>query len=164
MSEVFCLTPLPSLPNPRYALIQSWQKRVSPGKGSAVNKTFKQALLDAMADDLNISIALAVIDEMVANTNDALDENPKNKSLKKETLANIEFIDALLGFGGKEPFSYFQIGVDEAEKTEIETLIQARTESKKEKNFERSDAIRDELTALGISIMDTPDGTLWEKA
>jgi len=140
------------------------KKRVSPGKGSAVNKTFKQALLDAMGDDLNISIALAVIDEMVANTNDALDENPKNKALKKETLANIEFIDTLLGFGGKEPFSYFQIGVDEAEKAKIEALIQARTEAKKEKNFERSDAIRDELIALGISIMDTPDGTLWEKA
>lgn len=140
------------------------KKRVSPGKGSAVNKTFKQALIDAMSDDLNISIALAVIDEMVANTNDALDENPKNKALKKETLANIEFIDTLLGFGGKEPFSYFQIGVDEAAKIEIGTLIQARTEAKKAKDFERSDAIRNELTALGISIMDTPDGTLWEKA
>ena len=143
--------------------IYRMKKRVSPGKGSAVNKTFKQALLDAMADDLNISIALAVIDEMVANTNDALDENPKDKTLKKETLANIEFIDTLLGFGGKEPFSYFQIGVDEALKTEIAKLIEARTDAKKEKNFERSDALRDELTTLGISIMDTPDGTLWER-
>ncbi len=156
------------------------KKRVSPGKGSAINKTFKKALLDAMSDDLNISIALAVIDEMVATTNDALDTNPKDKSLKdsaskplngvsykalkKETLANIEFIDTLLGFGGQEPFSYFQIGVDETLKTIIETLILARTEAKKETNFERSDAIRDELIALGISIMDTADGTLWEKA
>jgi cysteinyl-tRNA synthetase len=79
-------------------------------------------------------------------------------------LANIEFIDTLLGFGSKEPFSYFQIGVDEALKTEIERLLSERSEAKKAKNFERSDAIRDELTALGIAIMDTPDGTLWEKA
>ena len=122
------------------------------------------ALLSAMSDDLNISIALAVIDEMVASTNDSLDANPKNKALKKETLANIEFIDTLLGFGGKEPFSYFQIGVDETLKAQIETLISERSDAKKEKNFERSDAIRDELIALGISIMDTPDGTLWEKA
>jgi len=140
------------------------KKRVSPGKGSAVNKTFKKALLAAMGDDLNISIALAVIDEMVAATNDAFDTNPKDKALKKETLANIEFIDTLLGFGGKEPFSYFQIGVDEILKAQIEALILARSEAKKEKNFERSDAIRDELIALGISIMDTADGTLWEKA
>ena len=54
------------------------KKRVSPGKGSAVNKTFKKALLDAMGDDLNISVALAVIDDMTANSNDALDATPKD--------------------------------------------------------------------------------------
>jgi len=139
------------------------KKRVSPGKASAVNQNFKQALLDAMSDDLNISIALAHIDEFVANTNDALDDNPKNKALKKETLANIEFIDTLLGFGGKEPFSYFQIGVDEALKEKIEALVAERVQAKKNKDFARSDTIRDTLTALGINIMDTAEGTLWEK-
>jgi cysteinyl-tRNA synthetase len=54
--------------------------------------------------------------------------------------------------------------VNETLKTQIENLIFERTEAKKEKNFERSDAIRNELIALGISIMDTADGTLWEKA
>ena len=139
------------------------KKRVSPGKASVMNKTFKKSLLDTMGDDLNISIALSLIDDMVATTNDAFDANPKDKALKKETLANIEFIDTLLGFGGKEPFSYFQIGVDEALKEKIENLLAERTEAKKEKNFERSDAIRDELIAEGISIMDTADNTLWEK-
>ncbi len=140
------------------------KKRVLPGKGSAVNKAFKKSLLDAMSDDLNISVALSVIDDMVATTNEKFDADPKNKGLKKETIANIEFIDSLLGFGGKEPFSYFQIGVDEVLKEKIETLLTERTEAKKEKNFERSDSIRDELIAMGISIMDTTDGTLWEKA
>jgi len=89
--------------------------------------------------------------------------NPKDKGLKKETLANIKFIDTLLGFGGQEPFSYFQI-VDDALKAKIETLIAERIEAKKAKDFARSDALRDELTTLGIAIMDTPEGTLWEKA
>ena len=140
------------------------KKRVSPGKGSAVNKEFKKALLNAMGDDLNISVALAVIDDMIATTNETFDNEPKNKALKKETLSNIEFIDTLLGFGGQEPFTYFQIGISEDEKEKIETLIAQRTEAKKEKNFERSDAIRDELITMGISIMDTADGTVWEKA
>ncbi len=139
------------------------KKRVSTGKSSTVNKNFKQALLDTMGDDLNISIALAHIDELIASTNDALDASPKDKGLKKETLANIEFIDVLLGFGGKEPFSYFQIGVDEALKEKISSLISQRSEAKKEKDFARSDALRDELGDLGISIMDTADATLWEK-
>jgi cysteinyl-tRNA synthetase len=140
------------------------KKRVVPGKGSAVNKEFKKALLEAMSDDLNISIALSVIDEMVAKANEQLDTNPKDKALKKETIANIEFIEILLGFGGKEPYAYFQIGIDEALKTKIEALITERSEAKKAKAFERSDAIRDELTAMGIAIMDTAEGTVWEKA
>ena len=140
------------------------KKRVVPGKGSAPDKAFKKALLDAMADDLNVSIALSVIDEMVAVTNEKLDANAKDKALKKETIANIDLIDTLLGFGGKEPFSYFQIGIDEALKEKIETLLAERTEAKKAKDFARSDAIRDELTALGIAIMDTAEGTVWEKA
>ena len=139
------------------------KKRVSPTKASVANKNFKSSLLSAMADDLNISIALSVIDEFIANTNDALEQNPKDKSLKKETLANIEFIDTLLGFGGKEPFSYFQIGVDDTLKAQIETLITSRVDAKKEKDFARSDALRDELIELGIAIMDTAEGTLWEK-
>ncbi len=140
------------------------KKRVTPGKASTANKKFRQSLLDAMGDDLNISIALCVIDEMIATTNDALDIDQKNKALKKETLANIAFIDELLGFGGKEPFSYFQIGVDEALKKQIETMLIDRAEAKKEKDFARSDDIRNALLDLGISIMDTVDGTLWEKA
>jgi len=140
------------------------KKRILPGKASVVNKDFKKALLDAMGDDLNISVALSVIDDMVATANETLDANPKDKALKKETIANIEFIDTLLGFGGKEPFSYFQIGVDETLKAEIEKRIEARTEAKKAKDFKRSDAIRDELKAMGIAIMDTAEGTVWEKA
>jgi len=140
------------------------KKRVSPGKPSTVNKVLKKSLLDAMSDDLNISVALAIIDEMIASTNDTIDANPKDKGMKKETLANIAFIDALLGFGGKEPFSYFQIGVDEELKANIEALVAERIEAKKNKNFERSDTIRDKLSDLGISIMDSAEGTLWEKA
>ncbi|RUM68635.1 MAG: cysteine--tRNA ligase, partial [Sulfurovum sp.] len=103
------------------------------------------------------------IDEMITTTNDALDENPKNKALKKETLANIELIDILLGFGGKEPFSYFQIGVDETLKSQIEKLLIERTQAKNNKDFATSDRIRDELAAMGIAIMDTAENTLWEK-
>ncbi len=139
------------------------KKRLTPGKASMPNKAFRQALLDAMSDDLNISIALSMIDEMVASANESLDTEPKNKALKKETLANIELIDTLLGFGGKEPFSYFQIGVSEEVKTQVEALIIQRMEAKKAKDFEKADAIREEISALGIAIMDTADGVVWEK-
>lgn len=139
------------------------KKRIIPGKASAPSREFKAALLDAMADDLNISIALSVIDEMVAQTNENLDASPKDKALKRETLANIILIDELLGFGAKDPFAYFQIGIEPELKSEIEVLIAARLEAKKAKDFAASDSIRDQLTAMNIAIMDSADGTVWEK-
>ncbi len=139
------------------------KKRIIPGKASLPSKHFKGALLEAMSDDLNISIALSVIDEMVAQTNEQFDSNPKDKGLKKETLANIELIDRLLGFGNKNPFDYFQIGIEPELKSQIEAMIATRTEAKKAKDFAESDKIRDELVAMGIAIMDMPDGTVWEK-
>ena len=78
-------------------------------------------------------------------------------------MANLAYIETLLGFGTQNPFSYFQFGIDDAKKEEIETLIRQRTEAKKAKDFAASDAIRDKITALGITLMDTPDGTFWER-
>jgi cysteinyl-tRNA synthetase len=137
-------------------------KKRLPTKGSAVNREFKNNLLSAMSDDLNISKALSIIDEMVNNANDTLDKEPKNRRLKKEIISNIEFINTLLGFGGKEPYSYFQMGIDKDTKAKIEDLISKRNKAKKDKNFKLSDTIRDELNAMGVSIMDSPDGTFWE--
>jgi len=139
------------------------KKRVTPTKASKANIKFQKALLEAMGDDLNISVALALIEEMISDTNEKLDANPKDKGVKKETLANIEFIDKLLGFGGKEPFSYFQIGIDPKTIDKIESLIQAREQAKAKKDYKESDIIREQITAMGVSLMDTADGTLWEK-
>jgi len=139
------------------------KKRVTPTTASKPNIAFKKTMMEAMSDDLNISVALATIEEMISNTNDKFDENPKDKGLKKETLANIEFIAELLGIGGKEPFSYFQIGIDEETKAHVEQLIKDRDEAKKEKDYAKSDAIRDKIKSMGISIMDTANGTVWEK-
>jgi cysteinyl-tRNA synthetase len=139
------------------------KKRISPIKASKPNKSFQNALLEAMSDDLNISIAFATIDAMINATNDKLDINPKDKGLKKETLANIEFIDKLLGVGSKEPFSYFQIGVDKTSKAKIESLIEQRNNAKKAKDYLKADKIREDILDMGIAIMDRIDGTVWEK-
>jgi len=139
------------------------KKRILIDKGSSVNKAFKNNTLNALNDDLNISQALAVVDEMISEGNEKLDVEPKNKGLKKELRANIEFLEKLLGIGGLDAFAYFQIGVTEKNKTKIEELIKKRDEAKSIKDYERSDALRDELQAIGVQILDTPHGTLWEK-
>jgi len=139
------------------------KKRVLPTKSTDPSANFKSALLDAMSDDLNVSVTLSVIDDMIMATNEKLDKNPKDRALKRETLANIELIDQILGIGYRDPFEYFQIGVEQELKDEIESLLSVRAEAKKAKDFATSDRIRDQLIAMGISIMDGPEGTQWEK-
>ena len=125
--------------------------------------SYPLTLLEALNDDLNISQALAAVDQMISKSNEMLDKEPKNKGLKKEIRANIAFLEEVLGIGTLDAYAYFQIGISEEEKKKIQILIQNRDKAKAEKDYEKSDAIRDELKALGISIMDTANGTVWEK-
>jgi len=140
------------------------KKRVYGSASGNTNKELQQKLFEAVNDDMNTSKALAVIDEYVSTANEKLDNNPKDKNLKKEIIAVSEFLDTLLGIGSQDSFEYFQFGIDEELKVQIESLIEQRIVAKKEKNFEKSDKIRDEISALGVSIMDTPNGNLWEKS
>lgn len=42
--------------------------------------------------------------------------------------------------------------------------VQERTDARKNKEYERSDAIRKELANVGIALMDSPEGTTWRPA
>ncbi|MCT7907984.1 cysteine--tRNA ligase [Arcobacter lacus] len=139
------------------------KKRVYGVEDSSVNKKFKEDILNALNDDINTSIALSVIDEMINSANDKLDSNPKDKNLKKELISNINFIEEVLGIGGNDAYAYFQFGINESTKEKIEYLILKRNEAKKAKDFQTADKLRDELSAMDISLMDTVNGTVWEK-
>lgn len=139
------------------------KKRVYGVENSSVNKKFKEDILNALNDDINTSIALSVIDEMINSANDKLDSNPKDKNLKKELISNINFIEEVLGIGGNDAYAYFQFGIDESTKEKIEDLILKRNEAKKAKDFQTADKLRDELSSIDISLMDTVNGTVWEK-
>jgi len=138
------------------------KKRVYGINKKQQDKNFEENLLNAMRDDLNISKALAIVDEFINKANENLDKIP-NKTLKQQIVSNIEFIDKLLGVGGRDAYEYFQSGIDEKTKKKINELIEKRTKAKKEKNYELADKIRDELKNMGIQIQDTPNGTVWEK-
>ncbi len=139
------------------------KKRVYGSAASTVNKALKKDILNSLNDDLNTSKAIASIDEMINTANEKLNANPKDKNLKKELIANFMFIDEVLGFGQSDAYEYFQFGINEDTKNKIEDLISKRNEAKKNKDFEAADKIREELTSMDISIMDTPNGVVWEK-
>ena len=130
---------------------------------SDMQTAFKTKLLDALKDDLNVSTALSVIDEMISLVNETLDSAGKHKELKREAMIDMAYIEELLGFGLENPFEYFQTGVDKETKVKIKELIEERNEAKKAKDFATSDSLRDQILGYGITIMDTPQGTFWER-
>ena len=139
------------------------KKRLFGMKITEEKTDFQKKLLEALSDDLNISVALSLVDEMISKANETLDSNPKDKLIKRQSLADMAYIEKLLGLGLQNPFEYFQFGIDDELKANIDRLIEKRSIAKAEKDFARSDALRDELLALDISIMDTAQGTFWEK-
>jgi len=56
------------------------------------------------------------------------------------------------------------LGKKEMLDEEIEALIEERNAARKNKDFKRSDDIRDELKEMGIILEDTSQGTRWSRA
>ncbi|MCT7446267.1 cysteine--tRNA ligase [Aliarcobacter skirrowii] len=139
------------------------KKRVYGIESKLQDKNFENSLLKALNDDINTPVALSIIDEFINNSNDKLDLNPKDKNLKQTIVSNIAYIEKALGIGGSDAFAYFQFGVDEELKNQIDSLLKQRAKAKLDKDFIKADAIRDELNRVGISIMDNINGTVWEK-
>src|SRR3989339_2054074 len=139
------------------------KKRLFGLTAETIETEFKKNLLEALSDDLNISESLALIDEMTTEINEKLDNDAKAKETKSQALSNLAYIEEILGFGGQNPYDYFQQGIDSKTKDEIDTLIAKRGEAKKAKDFALSDSIRDEILSYGVNIMDTAQGTFWEK-
>ena len=139
------------------------KKRVDGVQAGMANESFKSELLEALSDDLNASKALASVDEFVKTANERLDNNPKDKAYKAEVVANLELIGEILGIAITNYVEYFQFGVSDEQKEQIKRLLDERAVAKKERNFARADEIRDELAKINISIMDTPNGAVWER-
>ena len=119
--------------------------------------SYRQKFDDAMDDDLNTADAVSVIFELVRAINIAVEKTP-TKALAQACLDMLhEFTDVLgLLYNKKET-------ADDDLSEKVEAMIQARQEARKAKNFAEADRIRDELKAMGITLMDTPQGVKWSK-
>lgn len=121
-------------------------------------KEFEDHFVTAMDDDFNTAAALGVLFEAVKTVNTYLKETQTLEESFLELAAEFfRKIDSVLGVLGLDAAA----GEEDAE--EIEALIAERNAARKNKDFKRSDAIRDDLAARGILLEDTPDGTKWKK-
>ncbi|MDX5330384.1 MAG: cysteine--tRNA ligase [Caulobacteraceae bacterium] len=112
-------------------------------------------VLAALEDDLNTAQAMAELFALASQieTGDAA----TRAKAKGELLAS----GALMGFLQADPESWFQGGADEALKMRVDGLIAERIAARAAKDWARADAIRDELTALNVEVMDSAQGATW---
>ena len=116
----------------------------------------KERFVGALNGDLNTSLAVtAVYDVLKAKTNDAT---------KLAALADFDQVLSLNLLSAAETLRKKEAAeVAASADPEIDALVAARNQAKKEKNYAEADRIRDELKARGIEIIDTPQGTKWRK-
>jgi cysteinyl-tRNA synthetase len=114
----------------------------------------KQAFTDAMDDDFNSPLALAAVYELVKAINTARDSGGTDDQLKPAQT----MLRELTGVFGLRLQEKQGSSEDEAK---VVALIAERTEARKQKQWARSDEIRDQLKAMGVTIEDSKDGTTW---
>jgi len=136
----------------------------------------KKELLSALDDDFNTSIALAKLFELAKLANKYIEGKHTSKVLRK-FLDEFEDLDNIFNlFNPAEPQITEEI-IDSVtklvkdmkkDKTKFKTfgdlmnlIIEIRDQARTNKDFEKSDRIRDELEKVGIVIEDTKDGVKW---
>jgi len=126
-------------------------------KGIAAERTDPPAaFLEALTDDLNTPRASAELFALAKALETAHGEAEKAR-LKGELLAAAN----LLGFLERDPDVWFAGAADEGLRAQVEALLEQRLEARNAKDWPTADRIRDELDALGVIVMDGPQGATW---
>ena len=122
-----------------------------------VYDAFRLKFEDALCNDVNTSMAITVLyDLLKADTNDA------TKRKLVEDFDQVLSLD-LLSAADENPSEQETNGADNELTAYVEEMIAKRAQAKKEKDFAKADAIRNELLEKGIAIKDTREGVVWER-
>jgi len=109
----------------------------------------------SMDDDFNTAAALAAIHDMVREINILIADGKLRSDDRDAVLDALGKFDSVFGILGKEESDI----LDDT----IEALIAERQQARRNRNFPRSDEIRDELAEKGIVLEDTPQGVRWKR-
>jgi cysteinyl-tRNA synthetase len=118
----------------------------------------------AMDDDLNTSVALSAVSELIPKINARLDElgtRPISEAEQAATLDTIARLDRVLGFlelADREDAVDPELAGWAAER------VAAREEARRKRDWAQSDAIRAELAERGVIVEDTATGPRWQMA
>ena len=111
-------------------------------------KTYEKRFDDAMDDDMNTADALGAIFELVKDANVTVQQGT-SKEAAKSALASLEAVCDVLGLLSKK---------EEELPEDIATLVAERAEARKNKDWARSDELRNMIVSAGYILEDTKQG------
>lgn len=116
---------------------------------------YREQFISAMDDDLNTADAIASIFELVRDINTNVVSKTPSKALVEGAIAMFDELTGVLGLVYNRK--------TETLDSDVEALIEARTNARKEKNWAEADRIRDQLKEMGIVLEDTAQGVKWHR-
>lgn len=116
---------------------------------------YREQFIDAMDDDLNTADAIASIFELVRDINTNVVGKTPSKALVEGAISVFDELTGVLGLVYNRK--------TETLNSDIEALIEARTNARKDKNWAEADRIRDQLKEMGIVLEDTAQGVKWHR-
>jgi cysteinyl-tRNA synthetase len=134
------------------------EAKTQPGSNDKLHEIATRALSEfeeGMDDDLNTSVALAVVHNLSREVNTALARKQVKADNQRELLEAIDRIDSVLNIFGEQQREILD--------SEIQALLDERQEARRRRDFGRADEIRRELAARGIILEDTKDGVRWKR-
>jgi cysteinyl-tRNA synthetase len=147
-----------------YRRLESFVRRAAERVGAdAGNPVLCAEFTAALDDDLGTPAAVAAIHETVHRGNTALAEG--DDAAVAGALGSVR---AMLGVLGLDPLDpQWATGGSDEQLTHVtdglvSLALEQRQAARARKDFAAADAIRDQLTTLGVSVEDTPQGTRWE--
>lgn len=114
----------------------------------------QQKFIEALDDDLNISEALAALFDVIRDGHRALDEKKISAAEVRGVRTLLADWDRVLGFIERTP---------DTPSSEVLELVRRRDEARKARNWAEADRLREELSARGWLIQDTPSGAKLRK-
>ncbi len=132
--------------------------RTQDGSLPSAAEAVRTALADfesSMDDDLNTAAALAAVHDMVREINTIMANGSLGADDRLAVLEAIAKFDSVLGIFGTESTEILDADID--------ALIAERQNARHNRDFARSDEIRDELAAKGIILEDTKEGVRWKR-
>ena len=116
---------------------------------------YREQFISAMDDDLNTADAIASIFELVRDINTNVVGKTPSKALVEGAIAMFDELTGVLGLVYNRK--------TETLDSDVEALIEARTNARKGKNWAEADRIRDQLKEMGIVLEDTAQGVKWHR-